>query len=283
MDFRKELEELFIEQKRGEESRIFDFELCAFVRDILLPNREKIPTLYRYSPADYNNIRALEKQELYLSESGNLNDVFEGLSCGIPSSDLTDALIRLHDLSYLKSFTEKESDLVMWGTYADSYAGMCVAYDCSRFEDESLYYHLFPVRYSDVRRTKANVRRMANELYDLKRALEESNDPAGFDSLMDTMGLFLTKSSGWADEREWRLIVTHLQKEMSFDECGEDQELAPLYAINSQFISFPYAKAVYLGPRMRNDIKEHLCGIGKKLGIPVYEMMLANDSYKLTY
>lgn len=280
MNFRDHFMRLFEKQKSGNPSYVFDFELCSYIREELIPNKERIPVLYRYSPADYNNIRALERGTLFLSEAGSMNDVFEGLSCRLDDKDL-DCVDHLHDLAFLKSFTENEDDAVMWGTYADSYAGICVAYDCTNCADESLYYHLFPVRYTDSRLTKATVRGMAHSLLELKREESLGNCASDADELKDVMSLFVSKSDKWAYEKEWRLIVTYLQMHTRFGEYENDTDLKELYNISSQTIEFPYAKEIFLGPRMRSHVKEHLYEIGAKLGIPVHEMMLAKDSYKL--
>ena len=110
---------------------VYDFELAEFSRDVILSNKKSIPTLFRYSAADYYNIRGLETQNLFLSPLGNMNDVFEGLSCEI-NDDVIDGIEDIRDIAFLKSFSEEKSSLLMWAHYADNYSGMCVEYDFSK-------------------------------------------------------------------------------------------------------------------------------------------------------
>lgn len=260
---------------------IFDYELCDFVKEHICGN--KIPKLYRYSPADYNNIRSLEKGQIYLSEAGLMNDIFEGLSCEIDER-VIENLNMLNDIAYLKSFTENKNDLLMWANYADNYAGMCVQYDLECIEAENpLLYHLFPVVYTDKRYTKANLAFSYEELKQLKQDIDEKNCPDSLEFLKDIMGLFVTKSECWKNEKEWRLIVSYLQMNLKYDEVDADgdDETEILYAINDRTVSFPYAKTIYLGPRMRASVKEHLKEIGQKIGANVLEMTLSKDTYEL--
>lgn len=256
-----------------------DWQLCDFAKENICVN--ELPMLYRYSHADYDNIRALEKREIYLSEAGSMNDIFEGLSCEI-DENVIENLGMLKDIAYLKSFTENKNDLLMWANYADEYKGMCVKYDLRDVKAEDpLLYHLFPVIYTDKRYTKANLRFSYQELKRLKYDLEECNVPYSLDFLQDIMGLFVSKSECWKNEREWRLIVTYLQMNLNYDEVGSDDETQMLYSIKDRNVSFPYAKAIYLGPRMRKSVKDHLKEIGQKIGAEVYEVSLSKDTYDL--
>ena len=54
---------------------VSDLDLHDFVKDSLLTNRSAIPKLFRYSPANYYNIRGVETQSLYLSTIGAMNDI----------------------------------------------------------------------------------------------------------------------------------------------------------------------------------------------------------------
>ena len=97
---REKFNEVFITSTND---TIYDFELLNFSKNVVLKYKKAIPRLFRYSSADYYNIRALETQSLYLTPSGNMNDVFEGLSCEI-SDEVIDGIENISDIAFLKSF-----------------------------------------------------------------------------------------------------------------------------------------------------------------------------------
>lgn len=125
MDFRQSLRDLFT----GDSDYIFDFELFGF-SEALYENRQSIPLLYRYMPADYHSIRSLETNTIHLSEIGNMNDVFEGFSACMDSAT-PEMMHALRDLVYIKSFSEQPNDPLMWAHYAANSSGICVEYDLS--------------------------------------------------------------------------------------------------------------------------------------------------------
>lgn len=278
VDFRNALKEIFTQS--GEEP-VNDFELYQYTDSILAPNAAEIPPLFRYTPADYYNIRALEQGKIYLAPIGSMNDVFEGLSCY--TDDKTLQLIgNMGNAVYLKSFTENNNSLSMWGQYADSYKGFCVEYDVSKMK-LNYYYHLFPVIYSDSRATKANIRYMIEDFGRLK--IDEQNgdgiqDDTSF--LKDTMALFLNKSLEWQNEKEWRMIATHLQLNYEAEEA-DDLECENLYKLWSQYLDFDYAKAIYLGARMESIKETHLMEIAKRKKLKVYKSKLSKASYSIEY
>lgn len=261
---------------------ICDFELLDFSENIVLKYREKLPSLFRYSAADYYNIRGLETQSLFLSPLGNMNDVFEGLSCEI-NDEVIDGIEDIGDIAFLKSFSEEKSSLLMWAHYADNYSGMCVEYDFSRLP-EDLLFHLYPICYSSRRSTSRYLEHAIIEHKDLKRMNEENCYPNDCDYIKDIMSLFLTKSISWSYEKEWRLLATYPQ---IYNEAQDvDDELEEFYRIASQQISVASCvKAVYLGPKMKRSIKEHIKEICRDRlgGIPVYSTRLSKEKYALDY
>ena len=48
------------------------------LRNFMIANKEKLPVLYRYSPADYFNVSALLEGKLYLVSANHMNDYWEG-------------------------------------------------------------------------------------------------------------------------------------------------------------------------------------------------------------
>lgn len=268
MNFRKEILNLIEDGKR------FDLNLLEFSNE-MKQNKNKIPPLYRYSPANYDNIRNFENQTIFLSNVGSMNDVFEGLSTKLDAKS-NKLLEFAGDLAYLKSFTECENDLKMWGQYADSYKGMCVEYDMSKIDD-ILIYHLFPVTYTN---TRIDNDLLKFTLRHFKKQVENESFEEFF--LQDIASLFLLKPKCWENEKEWRILFSWLHLNFQAEEvpaCEEDEET--LYSYDKQIISFPYAKAVYMGPKMPKHIKDHILEIANKLKIPAFEMVLSESEYKL--
>lgn len=274
MDFRKSLMEYL---ERDEETT--DYELQEFIEDVIAPNQGSLPILYRFSPADYNNIRALETQTLYLSEAGKQNDIFEGLSCPVNDETISN-IEKMSDLAFIKSFTETKDDLKMWSMYADNYAGMCVAYDFRHAEEEWMY-HLFPVCYSDKRVTKKELEDAAYELKKLKSDMEEGFVIEESYSIRDIMAIFLMKSRAWENEKEWRFLVTYPQLKLDENDFP-DEESNFFYGISDKTLDVPYATDVYLGPKMPSKVKEHIREIADRLKIRVHEMKLDKEKYELT-
>ena len=261
---------------------LYDYELSEFVKDIVLKNRGAIPPVFRYSPADYYNIRGLETQSLFLTPVGNMNDVFEGISCEI-TDEVINKIERLGDIAYLKSFSEENNNLLLWAHYAQNYSGMCIEYDFSKLPEELLY-HFFPVYYSSKRLISRKLERAIVELEDLKKMNADNCYPNDCDFIKDIMSLFLTKSPVWNYEKEWRIVATHPQIFNVAEDLDDDQEA--FYHINGQQISVAGCiKSVYLGPQMKQNIKEHIVEIcrGRLGNIPVYSTNLSKDKYELEY
>lgn len=239
--------------------------------------RKQIPRLYRYSSADYYNIRGLETNSLYLNPNGKMNDIFEGLSCEI-TDDVLRALDKLEDIAFLKSFSEKPNDLLMWGYYADGYSGMCVEYDLSKLSDEVLV-HLLPVFYSDERIEYTELDRTIEELKELKRTNDDDCYPNYTEGLINIMHLFLRKPRIWEHEKEWRIVATYPQIYNSAEDM-DDTEI--LYGIDNRIINVSgCVKKVFLGPRMKTDIKEHVTQICDKNVVEVHSLKLSKGAYGL--
>ena len=265
-----------------EDERVFDYELVEFSKQ-LIKKRNCIPKLYRYSIADYSNIRNLEKQQLFLSPIGNMNDIFEGLSCKI-DDNVIKKIYELHNIAFVKSFSEEKNNLLMWAHYGDSYNGMCVEYDFSHLKEAYLY-HLFPIYYSATRILRYDIDFLIKEYKGLQSANKEliSVDECTF--LTDFMSLFLVKSNVWAYEKEWRLLVTYPQLYNTSTDIGSE-DVYELFDINEQIISVKGCiKGVYLGPKMKEDKKDHIREICKErlCDIPVYNTRNSKDRFAVEY
>lgn len=283
MNYQKYRDELKKIMDENSEEYVPDEELERFTNYMRDLWAEDEITLYRYSPADYFNIRNFETGKLRLTNNGVLNDIFEG----IPSDDceeITPLMASgLSDLAYIKSFSEDPCDSLMWSHYADEHRGFCVEYNINLIEqDNFILNHLFPVVYSPKRRIKKNIAEVAQELKQLSRDREDNNEPDFNENLDDCMALFLSKGEMWAYEREWRIIFT---QEQVYD--IDDDEL------NRNIISFDYATGIYLGYRIERTIEENILEIVQRINekrtdfhlpyVKVYKMKMKPDSYELDF
>lgn len=277
MDFRKEISSIY----GNLDETVFDSELSNFSRKQIIKNKYKLPSLFRYSDADYYNIRGLETQSLYLSENGTMNDVFEGLTCSI-DDNVIKHLDDIKDLVYLKSFSETNNCNLMWAHYANNYKGICVEYDFSKLDDDALF-HLFPVIYSSEKLKDVDLKYTIEEHMDLKLMNFEGNYPNETNFLKDIMPLFLIKSKDWEYEKEWRLLFTYAQINNSADDIRDD-EIEDFYKIHLREISVSDCiKAVYLGARIEKVKKKHIIEICQKLNIKVYASLPSKDKYELDF
>lgn len=283
MNYQKYRDELKKIMDENPEEYVPDEELERFTNYMRDLWAEDEITLYRYSPADYFNIRNFETGKLRLTNNGVLNDIFEG----IPSDDceeITPLMASgLSDLAYIKSFSEDPYDSLMWSHYADEHRGFCVEYNINLIEqDNFILNHLFPVVYSPKRRIKKNIAEVAQELKQLSRDREDNNEPDFNENLDDCMALFLSKGEMWAYEREWRIIFT---QEQVYD--IDDDEL------NRNIISFDYATGIYLGYRIERTIEENIFEIVQRINkkreeshlpyVKVYKMKMKPYSYELDF
>lgn len=274
---REELEKIFL---KNENDSITDSELHQFSREQIIGS--DIPRLFRYTPANYESIRALETEEIFLSEIGTMNDIFEGLSCKVDEK-MIERLENIKDIAYIKSLSEENDNLLMWAHYADSYRGFCIEYDFRKL-DSTLLYHLFPVVYMQKRNSPENLKYIIGEHLDLKRMNEDHYYPNDTEDIINIMSLFLVKPNCWSYEKEWRFVATYSQIFNTAEDVIEDEDCIDLYSIQKQVISVKDCiKSVYIGPRMKKYIREHIKEICKEKlhGVPVFELKLSESDYKL--
>ena len=281
MDYQKYRDELKRIMDENPEGYVPDEGLEQFTNYMRDKWAEDEINLYRYSRADYFNIRNFETGKLSLTNNGVLNDIYEG----IPFDDceeITPSMAKsLSDLAYIKSFSEIPSEVLMWSHYADEHRGFCVEYNINCIDQrDRIWEHIFPVVYSTKRRIKKNISEVARELKQLTRDREDNNEKDYNENLRDCMALFLSKGEMWAYEREWRIVFT---QEQVYD--IDDDEL------NCNIISFDYATGIYLGYRIERTIEENILEIVRRINkkrenshlpcVKVYKMKMKPDSYEL--
>ena len=182
----------------------------------------------------------------------------------------------LQSNTYVASLTESIQSPVLWAHYANNHEGFAIEYQfrsemfCPRPMIVPTFDHpcygwcsILPVYYSNYR---ADVTELASWLALCKwqkflfgeEYIKYDMSPYLSDLLMKTK-LCLTKSSDWAYEHEWRLMVSH--------------NWPNLVGAESMHIPYP-ASAIYLGERISSENKKRLKEIAERKSIPVYQMYI---------
>jgi hypothetical protein len=148
------------------------------------------------------------------------------------------------------SFSANNRSLLMWSHYADQHRGLCIEYDVSSLPpDDERRYALCPVIYAD-------------RFFDAGEYFRDAMQRRDFNNLWLTIACS-HKAPEWSYEEEWRLILS----------LGPNEE-------SSVPVPMPI-KAVYLGSRMKAGTEETIRKAGNQLGLPLYRMRLAKDSFRL--
>ena len=187
-------------------------------------HKEENFKLYNYTKVH----DGFELENIYLSQNGDMNDIFEGIpgDCydRVPDYDIIE---HIKDFCYLKCFSESENDTIMWGHYADSGKGICIEYDLKLLSQNSkILSSLFPVYYDTERKLKTLLAECASEEKNLWQK--------------DAKHLLWIKDKRWKSEKEWRIILTD---DICEYECVK--KASNLYKAN-----FDCVTSVTLGPRI---------------------------------
>ena len=113
---------------------------------IVLSEREKLHSIYRFVPADSYNILSILNENIFLMPASSMNDEYEGLVQGNICSSVSfrNRLLEFRRSTLLKSFSECPNSTYMWENYADSHKGMRITYDFSKLDNNTLK-HFYPV------------------------------------------------------------------------------------------------------------------------------------------
>ena len=233
--------------------------------------------LYRYSKADYHNIRNIEKQQIHLSPNGILNDVYEGFANYYSEEDDFLSNRHLEDMAYMSCFSEDNDNLLMWAHYGDNHRGICVEYNIKKMISSEEIKHIFPIIYTEYVYFKRGFHRISDEMKNINMDINEGyvHDDEGY--LKDILPLFVAKSAEWRYEKEWRIIYTKYQM------YEKDNE-----SLYKGIIDFPYISAIYLGCRIEEYIEDHLKEIVNRLNsngscIKLYKSKLNQIKYGLSF
>jgi hypothetical protein len=143
--------------------------------------------LFRYRNASENTLAELAEKKAWYSRYDQLNDPFEGVYVNLSGEGFLDDLIQQFRLC---CFSTHRDSLLLWAHYADNHRGICLEYE---LPEEVFRTQFFPVKYSDVQPVLNNVNR----------------DPAAGTLSIHIdreAAVFLTKSTDWAYEGEYRTL-----------------------------------------------------------------------------
>lgn len=231
--------------------------------------------LYKYTPANYFDIRNFETQSLHLSPNNSMNDIYEGIPVAEEETLSTEQIVCMKDLARFTCFSETYDNILMWSHYAKSHEGFCVEYDLKLLKKEEsldLLQHIFPVLYLDKRLKRKDINSLIESHLEMSKALLNDEKYDCGDPLDDVLPLFLVKGKAWEYEQEWRMIFT---KKQQYDMDNKNLETIPFECITG----------IYLGYRINPEIERNILEICKRQNrkIAVYKSKLSNSEFKLEF
>ncbi len=150
--------------------------------------------------------------------------------------------------------TEKHDNLLMWAHYADEHKGAVVKFKCIPEKETALCVAL-PVKYSDKVPMLTPEQMFQNNDTIIKLILNE---------------LLLTKSTDWAYEKEWRVIL--------LEQCsGQDYDLRGILEDEIE--------AVYLGCRIEEKDKKEIVDIvkTKRKNVKLFQAHKSKKEFKVEF
>ena len=168
------------------------------------------------------------------------------------ANNVVSTLQQFRKLTKLCSFSTVNDSMLMWSHYADNHRGFCLQYDLEALNaDHPLRKNLYPVLYS-------------SKLYDLTSFLEKlaDPDPQRFGDMAPLLAV-LRKFETWEYEQEWRMVKV--------TETVVDDRNFPV----------PAPSRIFLGSKLDTSTSVELLTIGKQKKIPIDQMRLADDGFKL--
>lgn len=189
----------------------------------------------------------------------------------------------LQSNNYPPDRNDMERMIQMWAHYSDNHKGFCVEYDISSLEPENILKTydskkgyksyspekninllilagLFPIIYSSYR---VNVPRTKLEKLTIYKDGNLINK-MGIDEIL--YKAFITKSTKWSYEKEWRIIL--------------DGRICSYF---NNKIPFPFIKHIYLGSRMKPEIIDDLIEIADELNVEITLMELNEKKFTLEH
>lgn len=176
--------------------------------------------------------------------------------------ELRKNIVRVTSFADINEF-KLTSYMELWAHYAQNHEGFCVEYDLTKAimddkENAMILGGLLPCEYG----TKQIVLSKRKIYKYINKIPFTSYEQMEFDK--SVLLSFLTKSSSWRYENEWRLLLP-------IDICKIYENMIPFFPI----------KAIYIGCRMPVDNREHLYRFAQRKGIKIYDMAMHEYNFEL--
>ncbi|SDJ08080.1 DUF2971 domain-containing protein [Bacteroides ovatus] len=161
---------------------------------------------------------------------------------------------------------------LMWAHYAQNYEGFCVEFNVNKIKEAAkvkginsleanIVGRLFPVYYCKHRVHIPTI---------IAEHIAINKISAGDSEIIKNKinRAYITKSTVWKYEHEWRLIL--------------DERFYETNPQNDKYkIDFPYVSSIFYGHNAKKSTIKHLKQLGFKLGVPVKEIQIDNNRYLL--
>ena len=176
--------------------------------------------------------------------------------------ELRKSVVRVTSFADISRFKLK-SYIELWAHYAQNHEGFCVEYDLTKpimdnKENAMVLGGLLPCEYGS-RQVVLSKRKVYKYVNMIPFTTYEQME---FDKSI--LLSFLTKSSSWRYENEWRLLLP-------IDICKIYENMIPFFPI----------KAIYIGCRMPIDNQEYLYRFAQCRNIDVYNMNMHEYNFEL--
>lgn len=176
--------------------------------------------------------------------------------------ELRKSVVRITSFADISRFKLK-SYIELWAHYAQNHEGFCVEYDLTKpimdnKENAMVLGGLLPCEYGS-RQVVLSKRKVYKYVNMIPFTTYEQME---FDKSI--LLSFLTKSSSWRYENEWRLLLP-------IDICKIYENMIPFFPI----------KAIYIGCRMPIDNQEYLYRFAQYKNIDVYNMNMHEYNFEL--
>ena len=239
-------------------------------------------TLYKFfSLNDDNELNkrkfdTLHNQQIFMSKINEFNDPFDGKAFFYDSKQLAD-IKRLEHVGgkIIDDFTafnrgtalteNNTSCMPMWAHYSNNHQGFCVAYDMKNPANTTLAGCTFPIQYTDER---LDITSFMKEYVNMVSSEVDRQSAQGRRQILinDLSLIYVAqflcniKHSTWSYEKEFRCTAGAQAKGMPYIDA--------------------IPKAIYIGMNCREQNRNELVEIARRLLIPVYQMQLDELSEK---
>lgn len=170
-------------------------------------------------------------------------------------------------------------NMLLWSHYANCHKGFCVEYDMRCLKEDTRY--RIKYQFEDIE--KFNEERLigcikaglfpivySNKIVNITPSIlnrffkNQTNDIFEHNMMIKVLRSYITKSTKWSYEKEWRLVV--------------DKKISDFY---NNKIPFPFIKSIYIGCKASRDLIEVLTRTGEILGVDVHIMDISKKEFGL--